>query len=65
VRLLHRRAMLNTSQPIGEIAYDSGFSDYTHFAGIFRRRFGHTLGAHAGKPLRSKAPPYGWAPPYG
>jgi AraC family transcriptional activator of tynA and feaB len=56
---------MNTSRPISEIAYDSGFSDYTHFARIFRRRFGHTPGAHAGKPLRSKAPPYGWAPPYG
>ena len=57
-RLLHRRATLNTSQPISEIAYDSGFSDYTHFARIFRRRFGHTPGVHAGKPLRSKALPY-------
>jgi AraC family transcriptional regulator, positive regulator of tynA and feaB len=63
-RLLHRRATLNTCQPIVEIAYDSGFSDYTYFARIFRRRFGHTPGAHAGgapagSPLRSEAPPYG------
>ena len=36
-RLLHRGATLNTSQPIGEIAYDSGFSDYTHLARIFLR----------------------------
>jgi hypothetical protein len=44
---------MDTGQPIGEIAYDSGFSDYTHFARIFRRRFGHSPGAHAAKPLRS------------
>jgi AraC family transcriptional activator of tynA and feaB len=54
--LLHRRATMSTSRPISEIAYDSGFSDYTHFARIFRRRFGHTPGAHAGEPLRSKSP---------
>jgi AraC-like DNA-binding protein len=57
--LLHRRATLNTGQPISGIAYDSGVSDYTHFARIFRRRFGHSPGAHAGTPLRSGAPPYG------
>jgi AraC-like DNA-binding protein len=47
-RLLRRRATLNTSQPISEIAYVSGFSDYTHFARIFRCRFGHSPGAHGG-----------------
>lgn len=46
-RLLHRRASLNTSQPISEIAYASGYGDYTHFARQFRRRFGHAPGAHA------------------
>jgi AraC-like DNA-binding protein len=45
-RLLHRRALLNTSQPLSEIAYTCGFSDYTHFARKFRRRFGHPPGAH-------------------
>jgi AraC family transcriptional regulator, positive regulator of tynA and feaB len=45
-RLLHRRSLLNTSQPLSEVAYDSGFSDYTHFARKFRRRFGHPPGAH-------------------
>jgi AraC-like DNA-binding protein len=44
--LLHRRALLSTRQPINEIAYASGFSDYTHFARQFRRRFGHSPGAH-------------------
>src|SRR3984893_643876 len=45
-RLLGRRALLNTSQPLSEVAYDSGFSDYTHFARKFRRRFGHPPGAY-------------------
>ena len=44
-RLLHRRALLNTSQPLSEIAYTCGFSDYTHFARKFRCRFGHPPGA--------------------
>jgi AraC family transcriptional regulator, positive regulator of tynA and feaB len=47
-RLLHRRALLNTSQPLSEIAYTCGFRDYTHFARQFRRRFGHPPGAAAG-----------------
>ena len=46
-RLLHRQASLNTSQPISEIAYTSGYSDYTNFARQFRRRFGHAPGGHA------------------
>jgi AraC-like DNA-binding protein len=45
--LLRRRALRNTSQPISEIAYGSGFGDYTHFARKFRSRFGHAPGAHA------------------
>ena len=44
-RLLHRRALLNTRQPISQIAYASGFNDHTHFARQFRRRFGHSPGA--------------------
>jgi AraC family transcriptional regulator, positive regulator of tynA and feaB len=45
--LLHRRALLGTSQSLSEIAYASGFSDYTHFARRFRLRFGHPPGAHS------------------
>jgi AraC family transcriptional regulator, positive regulator of tynA and feaB len=45
-RLLHRRALLNTSHSVSEIAYASGFSNYTHFARQFRRRFGHSPGGH-------------------
>ena len=46
-RLLHRRAMLGASQPLSEIAYACGFSDYTHFARKFRQRFGCPPGTHA------------------
>jgi AraC family transcriptional regulator, positive regulator of tynA and feaB len=45
-RLLERRSFLKTSQPISEIAYASGFGDYNNFIRKFRRRFGHTPGAH-------------------
>ena len=48
-RLLHRRAFLATKQPVSEIAYASGFRDYTNFARKFRRRFGHTPGSHSGE----------------
>jgi AraC family transcriptional activator of tynA and feaB len=47
-RLLERRSFLKTSQPISEIAYASGFGDYTNFVRKFRRRFGHTPGSHSG-----------------
>src|ERR1700704_6373611 len=47
-RLLERRSFLKTSQPMSEIAYASGFGDYTNFIRKFRRRFGHTPGSHSG-----------------
>jgi AraC-like DNA-binding protein len=47
-RLLHRRALLGTNQPLSEIAYACGFNDYTHFARKFRHRFGSSPGARAG-----------------
>jgi AraC family transcriptional regulator, positive regulator of tynA and feaB len=46
-RLLRRRGVLNQVQPISEIAFASGFGDYTNFARKFRRRFGHAPGVHA------------------
>jgi AraC-like DNA-binding protein len=46
-RLVHRRQLLRTSQPLSEIAYACGFADYTNFARRFRRRFGHAPGAHS------------------
>src|SRR5262245_31115816 len=48
-RLLHRRASLETSQPLSEIAYACGFRDYTHFARRFRNRFGYPPGGRAGR----------------
>jgi AraC family transcriptional activator of tynA and feaB len=45
-QLLARRKLLGTHQPLSEIAYASGFSDYNHFARKFHRRFGHTPGTH-------------------
>jgi AraC-like DNA-binding protein len=48
-RLLGRRESLRNAQPLSEIAYARGFHDYTHFAGKFRRRFGHPPGAHSAK----------------
>jgi AraC family transcriptional regulator, positive regulator of tynA and feaB len=47
-RLLERRSSLKTRQPISEIAYASGFGNYTNFNRKFRRRFGHTPGSHSG-----------------
>jgi AraC family transcriptional regulator, positive regulator of tynA and feaB len=44
--LLHRRALLATSQPVSEIAYASGFRDYTNFARKFRHRFGRSPAAY-------------------
>jgi AraC family transcriptional activator of tynA and feaB len=39
-RLLERRAMMKTGQPLSTIAHACGFRDYTHFARGFRHRFG-------------------------
>jgi AraC family transcriptional regulator, positive regulator of tynA and feaB len=46
-RLLDRRSLLSTREPISTIAYDCGFRDYTHFARKFRHRFGYSPGAHS------------------
>jgi AraC family transcriptional activator of tynA and feaB len=46
-RLLDRRSLLDTREPISTIAYQCGFRDYTHFARKFRDRFGCSPGAHA------------------
>ncbi|MCC8953513.1 helix-turn-helix domain-containing protein [Bradyrhizobium sp. Pear77] len=47
-RLLHRRKLLSTGQPVSEVAYACGFRNYTNFARKFRHRFGHSPAAHAG-----------------
>jgi AraC family transcriptional activator of tynA and feaB len=46
-RLLRRRAVAGTRQPISAIADASGFNDYSYFSRKFRRRFGHAPSAHA------------------
>ncbi|HEX3341931.1 MAG TPA: helix-turn-helix domain-containing protein [Pseudolabrys sp.] len=52
-QLLQRRGSLRTSQPLSEIAYASGFRDYTHFAKRFRHRFGCAPRVHAERLSRS------------
>ena len=44
-RLIERRALMKTGQPLSDIAYACGFRDYTYFARGFRRRFGTAPGA--------------------
>jgi AraC-like DNA-binding protein len=56
-RLLLRRKMLGTRQPISEIAYACGFADHANFARKFRRCFGHTPGSHSGDPAQTRADP--------
>jgi AraC family transcriptional activator of tynA and feaB len=53
-RLLDRRKLLSTSEPISAIAYDCGFRDYTHFARKFRHQFGYSPGAHSGAQGRAE-----------
>jgi AraC family transcriptional regulator, positive regulator of tynA and feaB len=47
-RLLDRRKLLSTNEPISTIAYACGFRDYTHFARKFRHRFGYSPGTYCG-----------------
>jgi AraC family transcriptional activator of tynA and feaB len=44
--LLQRHAALGTNQALSEIAYASGFREYSHFARKFRQRFGRAPGAY-------------------
>jgi AraC-like DNA-binding protein len=48
MRLLHRRKWMRTGEPVSEIAYASGFRDYTHFARRFRHRFGYSPSFYQG-----------------
>jgi AraC-like DNA-binding protein len=48
-RLLHRRTLLGTRQPLSEVAYACGFHDYPHFARKFRHRFGYSPGGPPGE----------------
>jgi AraC family transcriptional activator of tynA and feaB len=49
-RLLQRRALVRSSQPLSGIADASGFRDYAYFARSFRRRFGCPPSAMESKP---------------
>jgi AraC family transcriptional regulator, positive regulator of tynA and feaB len=53
-RLLRRRALLDTRQPVSQIAYASGFNDYTHFARQFHRRFGHPPGVYGSREAQAQ-----------
>ena len=58
-RLLDRRKLLGTSEPISVIAYDCGFRDYTHFARKFRYQFGYAPGAYSEAPSERGRTPIG------
>ena len=51
-RLLQRRALSKSGQPLGELAFACGFLDYPHFSRRFRDRFGHSPSAHSSSALR-------------
>jgi AraC family transcriptional activator of tynA and feaB len=44
--LLQRQSTLGASRALRQIAYASGFRDYSHFARRFRQRFGRAPGEH-------------------
>jgi AraC-like DNA-binding protein len=46
-RLVRRRNLTRSSQLLTDVAHLSGFQEYSHFARIFRHRFGHSPGAEA------------------
>ncbi|MBR0694299.1 helix-turn-helix domain-containing protein [Bradyrhizobium lablabi] len=54
-RLIERRALMKTGQPLSDIAYACGFRDYTYFARGFRRRFGTAPGAAGSGNARFRA----------
>ena len=53
-RLLQRRALSKSGQPLGEVAFACGFLDYPHFSRRFRDRFGHSPSAHSTSALRNR-----------
>jgi AraC-like DNA-binding protein len=55
-RLVRRRNLTRSGQPLADIAHLSGFQEYSHFARIFRHRFGHSPGAKAALDQNSTPP---------
>ncbi len=51
-RLIHRRSLSESRQPLGDIALACGFLDYAHFSRKFRERFGHPPSTHSLTPAR-------------
>jgi AraC family transcriptional regulator, positive regulator of tynA and feaB len=47
VRLVRRRNLTGSGQPLADIAHLSGFQEYSHFARLFRDRFGHSPSAES------------------
>jgi AraC family transcriptional regulator, positive regulator of tynA and feaB len=55
-RLMRRRDLTRSGQPLTDIAHLSGFQEYSHFARIFRHRFGHSPGTEADLDQNSTPP---------
>jgi AraC-like DNA-binding protein len=53
-QLLRRRQLLDRDQPLSEIAFASGFSDYGFFSRKFQQRFGCAPGAHGGSSVSGR-----------
>jgi AraC family transcriptional activator of tynA and feaB len=55
-RLLRRRTLTRSEQPLTEIAYACGFRDYAHFSRMFRLRFGSAPSAVSEERLSANEP---------
>jgi AraC-like DNA-binding protein len=53
-QLLRRRQLLDRDQPLSEIAFASGFSDYRFSFRKFQQRFGCAPGAHGGSSVSGR-----------
>jgi AraC family transcriptional activator of tynA and feaB len=53
-RLLQRRSLSSSGEPLGDIAFACGFLDYPHFSRKFRERFGHSPSAHSASAVRKQ-----------